>query len=387
MKFFLPLLLFLTLWVSSAFAQSSSGIVFEEATFASLLTQAKAEDKLIFIDAYTTWCGPCKMMTAKVFPDSAVGEVYNARFINAKFDMEEGEGPGLAQRYSVAAYPTYLFVNGDGELVHKGIGYIPKPALLELADVAVSDASLYALGQRYAAGQRDPAFVMQYAQVLTRNYEAQRADEVVEGYLDGQADWSTDENLALLLASPGAVGDKRMVYLTEHADEIESRLGSGTVVNPLQRVLVNTYHNAHQKRSLVEPRELSAYYRQHGGPIADRLIEHYALTYYEREDKMDEYLPAALAYYTAYPSDDYTELNSLAWTFYEGTDDPAQLAQAIEWAEQSVAIRAYYPNLDTLAWLYKKVGQDKKARATALLAIEAAKAEELDYSATEKILE
>ena len=75
---------------------------------------------------------------------------------------------------------------------------------------------------------------------------------------------------------------------------------------------------------------------------------------------MDEYLPAALAYYTAYPSDDYTELNSLAWTFYEGTDDPAQLAQAIEWAEQSVAIRAYYPNLDTLAWLYKKVGRTKR---------------------------
>ena len=266
MKFFLPLLLSLTLWVPLAFAQSSSGIVFEEATFASLLTQAKAEDKLIFIDAYTAWCGPCKMMTAKVFPTRPWGKCTTHASSTPSLIWRKGKGPGWRSATPLPPTPTYLFVNGDGELVHKGIGYIPKPALLELADVAVSDASLYALGQRYAAGQRDPAFVMQYAQVLTRNYEAQRPTRWVGGYLDGQADWSTDENLALLLASPGAVGDKRMVYLTEHADEIESRLGSGTVVNPLQRVLVNTYHNAHQKRSLVEPRELSTYYRQHGRP-------------------------------------------------------------------------------------------------------------------------
>ncbi len=380
-------LLFLLFFATTLGAQELTGITFVEKPFDALLAQAKQEDKLIFIDAYTTWCGPCKMMTAKVFPDERVGEVYNKRFINAKFDMEKGEGPGLASRYAVSAYPTYLFVNGDGELVHKGLGYIPIPALLELADAAVSDQSIGALNARYAAGERDPAFVKTYAQILTDNYEQVRADQVVGDYLDGQSDWSIPDNLSLILASPGDLGDKRMVYLIEHAEAIEGKVGKGSVAGTVQRALVNGYHRSNRKRSLVPPDEIEAFYTENAGTLKDQLLLQYALIYYERQDDMERYLPAALAYYSAYPSQDFTELNSVAWTFYEHATDPDQLAQAIQWAEKSVDINPYYPNLDTLAWLYQKTGQQQKAERTARLAIEHAKSEALDYSETEKIFE
>ncbi len=378
----LPLLLACTLS-----AQDGAGIDFLEKPFAELIAQAKQENKLIFVDAYTTWCGPCKMMTAKVFPDQRVGEVYNARFINAKFDMEKGEGPGLAKRYSVSAYPTYLFVNGDGELVHKGLGYIPIPALLELADAAVSDESLGALGARYAAGERDPTFVNKYARVLTDNYEQARADRVVNDYLDGQSDWSTPEHLALLLASPGEVGDKRMRYLLEHAGAVDAATHTGATVTAVQQVLVNAYHRSHRKRNLVAPAEIETFYAEEAGPLGAQLLAQYRLIYYERQDDMEQYVPAALTYYAAYPSTDYTELNSLAWTFYEHASDPGHLAQAIRWAEASIALHPYYANLDTLAWLYQKTGQQEKAEEAARRAITYAKAEELDYSDTEKIFE
>ncbi|MBB4080478.1 thiol-disulfide isomerase/thioredoxin [Lewinella aquimaris] len=367
-------------------AQQEGGVRFEEKPFDELLAQARQEDKLIFIDAYATWCGPCKMMTAKVFPDSAVGAVYNARFINAKFDMEKGEGPGLARRYSVSAYPTYLFVNGEGDLVHKGLGYIPKPALLNLADVAISENSLGALGDRYEAGDRDPAFVKMYAEVLTANYEEGRADRVVSGYLDGQQDWSSPENLHLILASPGNLGDKRMSYLIEHAREIEKVLGDGTAMGVIQRALVNDYHRSNRKRSLVAPAEIKDHYIQHAPLLKDQLLAQYTMMYHERLNEMEAYLPAAVAYYRDFPSDDPAELNSLAWTFYQNADDPEHLAQAISWAERSVEIRPDYPNLDTLAWLYQKTGQLEKAKAAARRAIEYAKADDLDFSETEKIL-
>jgi thiol-disulfide isomerase/thioredoxin len=367
--------------------EAATGIDFQEKPFAELLQQAKAEDKLIFLDAYTTWCGPCKMMSAKVFPDEQVGQVYNERFINAKIDMEKGEGPGLARRYTVSAYPTYLFIDGDGELVHRGLGYIPKPALLQLADVAISDRSIGALGKRYAAGDRDPVFVKTYAEVLTSSNEGARADAVVSDYLDTQSDWSTPDNLNLILSSPGQLGDKRMLYLIEHATEIEAKTGRGSVANSVQRTIINSYHNANRKRSLVSPEEIAPYYAQHAGALEDRLVSQYALIYYERQNDMEAYLPAALDYYTTYPSDDYAELNSLAWTFFEHAEDPDYLQQAIEWAQRSVELRTYYPNLDTLAWLYHKVGQQEKAEATAQEAIDIAKSEGLDYSATEKIFE
>lgn len=378
--------LFLLLFPLAVFAQQGTGVVFQRAAFADLLAQARAEDKLIFIDAFTTWCGPCKMMDAQVFPDPKVAAVFNERFVNAKFDMEEGEGLSLAQRYHVAAYPTYLFVDGEGTLVHKGIGFIPIPALLDLADVAVSEESLGALNARYAAGERDPAFVQSYARTLASLYEQERADEVVATYLAGQENWGTRQHLMLLTESPGEVGGDRMRYLSEHLPAIADTLGD-YVYAIVERALVNAYHRSRQLRRLAPPAELADYFAEHAGPAAARLRDHYALTYYQRQDKMDEFLPLAMTYYEQYPSTDYTELNDIAWTFFENSEDPKQLGQAIEWAKASVELRPYYPNLDTLAWLYHKTGQFDKAKTTARRAIEYAKEASLDYSETAKILE
>ena len=383
MKVFLPLLVFLSLSLRG----QHGGIAFTERPFAELLEQARAEDKLIFIDAYASWCGPCKMMVAKVFPDAKVGAVYNERFINAKFDMESGEGPGLARRYKVDAYPTYLFVNGEGELVHKGLGYIPKPALLELAEVAVSDRSMGALRQRYEGGERGADFIGQYARMLSESRDGERANGVVQEYLGTQSDWLQENNLRLLLANPGAPGGQRMTFLLERATDIEAVTGRGTVITPVQRALVNQYHFTNRKRTLVDPTEITPFLRENGGGLADQLVASYAMLYAERMGDTEAYLPLALAYYGTYPTDDYAELNTVAGNFFERSEDPAQLARAIEWAERSVELRTYYPNLATLAWLYHKTGRQERAEATARRAIEQAKADELDYSETEKIFQ
>ena len=382
----MKLLITLLLCSVALSAQQATGVDFQRQPFADLLSQAREEDKLIFIDAYTTWCGPCKMMDAKVFPDPEVAGVFNERFINAKFDMEKGEGIDLAKRYSVMAFPTYLFVDGEGDLVHKGIGYIPKPALIELADVAVSDRSLGAMSDRYESGERDPAFVTQYAQMLTTSYEQARAEEVIGEYLDGQSDWTGPETLNLLLSSPGELGGPRMSYLIDHAAELE-KIAGDRVYSVIEQALVNDFHLRNRRRNLAAPEEINPYLEEQVPSLAERILPRYAMVYHRRQNEMEEYLDIAMAYYTEYPTEDYAQLNTIAWDFFEHSEDPEQLAQAIEWAEKSVDLRAYYPNLDTLAWLYHKTGQMEKAKSTARLAIEYAKAESLDYSETEKILD
>src|ERR1041385_7258181 len=85
----------------------ADGIEFiHEKTFQEILDMAKAQNKLVFMDCYTSWCGPCKRLAAMVFPDPEVGEFFNATFINAKFDMEKEEGPTISSRYGIRAYPT-----------------------------------------------------------------------------------------------------------------------------------------------------------------------------------------------------------------------------------------------------------------------------------------
>jgi len=108
------------------------GIQFTEASWKDILKKAKAEKKIIFLDAYASWCGPCKMLQKKVFTQKAVGDLYNSKFINVKMDMEKGEGPALSEIYPLEAYPTLLYINSDGRVIRKVVGAVPADELISV---------------------------------------------------------------------------------------------------------------------------------------------------------------------------------------------------------------------------------------------------------------
>ncbi|UFH54358.1 thioredoxin family protein [Spirosoma sp. KNUC1025] len=109
--------------VKATLHNSTEGILFTEASWKEILKKAKAEKKVIFLDAYASWCGPCKLLQKNVFTKKEVGDLYNGKFINVKMDMEKGEGPALSQVYPLEAYPTLLFIDGNGRLLKKVLGY------------------------------------------------------------------------------------------------------------------------------------------------------------------------------------------------------------------------------------------------------------------------
>ncbi len=147
-------------------ASAQQGIQFMEGTWSQVLARAKAENKLVFVDVYTSWCGPCKLMAAEVFPMENVGQLFNASFVNYKFDAEKGEGVALAKQYGVRSYPTYLFVDGDGKLVYRTSGYMPAAPFLKEAETALQERNdpkpLVVWQEEYEQGNRDTDFLIGY---------------------------------------------------------------------------------------------------------------------------------------------------------------------------------------------------------------------------------
>jgi thiol:disulfide interchange protein len=115
---------------------ADEGIQFKKISFEQALKEAKVSNKLIFMDAYAEWCGPCKYMAANVFTDAEVGKLFNDEFINLKIDMEKGEGPALAAKFQVRAYPTLFFIDGDGNVVKKVLGAQPADKLIAIGNEA-----------------------------------------------------------------------------------------------------------------------------------------------------------------------------------------------------------------------------------------------------------
>jgi thiol:disulfide interchange protein len=115
--------------------QEEEGIRFKHITLAEAKVQAKKNEQFIFIDAYTSWCGPCKKMAATSFKNAEVGALYNEKFINLKIDVEQdADGPELAKTYKVRAYPTLLIIDSEGKLIKSILGLQSEDRLIAFAN-------------------------------------------------------------------------------------------------------------------------------------------------------------------------------------------------------------------------------------------------------------
>lgn len=143
LKFFYPLVIILPamLFVVTCKGQSAhEGINFFQGTLKEAKEKAKKENKLIFFDAYASWCGPCRYMDSVIYAKKTVGDFFSKNFVSIRVDMEKGEGPELATKLtSIDGYPSLLFLDGDGHVIKTILGSRSEKALLGEAKLAMEN--------------------------------------------------------------------------------------------------------------------------------------------------------------------------------------------------------------------------------------------------------
>lgn len=380
------ILLFFTFLYTTSFAQ---GITFETTDFNSGLAKAKAENKLIFMDAYTTWCGPCKWMSKNVFTDSNVGEYFNAKFINLKIDMEKGEGLELAKRYDVKAYPTLLFINGDGELMHMSMGSRPAEDFLDLGHAANDpNRQFTTMKKRFDGGERSGEFLKLYTDALT-SAGMKNFDEVAQLYMETQKDWMTEENMHFLFDySEASLDSKLFKYTLQHKDSFIALIGKEKFDQKLKYAADYDRGKSGIARDDVD--NLKVHYNKYfEAEVANNMamMSYFNQLMYSPDPIEQEKFKAEIQLFLADKPDVGSNFyNAVAWQIYEISEDRNLLSKAAEWTQLSIDGAKNSFNTDTMAALQFKLGNTEKAKAFAVESIDLAKKEGNDYSATEALL-
>lgn len=176
MKKLIPLIVCLFV---SAIAFAQGGVDFQNLTFDEALAKAKAEKKLVFVDCYTTWCGPCKHMTNEVFPQEKAGEYFNPRFVCVKFDMEKGEGIDLKKKLGVRAYPSFFIIRPDGTVQHTVVGGGDLDSFIQRIERGLNEkTSLLYLEKQYEKGKMNKKQLLAYKVALDDAYDQKKAEQV-----------------------------------------------------------------------------------------------------------------------------------------------------------------------------------------------------------------
>jgi thioredoxin-related protein len=198
-----------------SFLSQAQGIEFFQGTWKDAMAKAKAEDKLLFVDAYAKWCGPCKAMAKNVFTQAKVGDYFNANFINLKLDMEEVDGVTFGHKYPVKAYPTLMFLDGDGKLVKNVTGGQQADGLIAIGADAIKKIDKSGqFEEKYNAGDRDFDLVYNYVKAL--NGASKPSLKISNDYLN---------------SNPAITEDQRLKFVLEAAVDSDSKLFDQVIAN------------------------------------------------------------------------------------------------------------------------------------------------------------
>ncbi len=372
-----------TLLLLTATILSAQGISFEKGSWDEVVKKAKAENKFIFVDAYAEWCGPCKKMAKEVFTENSVGSYFNKNFVCYKFDMEKGEGPKFAKTYKVAAYPTLLFFNPAGELIHKAVGGRDSETFVTLGEDAMNpEKQVYTMKKKFEAGEKSQEFLSSYINALLNASED--AGDVAELYFNSisKEDWTSMDNFMLIYRTQASLDSKIFNHVLANKAAFEKSIGKEYVEMFIGQVYNQEIAKVSEEKDQVAADELKLNMKKNLGTNAESMIAYLDLNF---NMGTDNELKFANVYFEKY-CEDAAMLNTFAWYYFENETDKTKLKAALKWIDKSIKLDKNWQSLDTRANLHYVLGNKKAALADAKEAVKMANEIGDDASETEALI-
>jgi len=341
-KIILILFTAMLLTISNAFCQNRS-ILFLEKPWAEILQQAKNENKVIFLDAYAVWCGPCKWMAANIFTNDTLADYFNKTFICTKFDMEKGEGKYLAGKFAVNAYPTLLFIDTAGNMIHKKVGadrevkdYIHQAMLAQNPNECLT-----AYIRKYKAGAHSPGFMLTYFDRISDTYTP--VDEPLKKYFVTQsdADLLSRSNWLIIYKYVNDIKSREFQYLVNHHTQYEYLYSKDSVEHKISEAFrsaligfVRSRNYSQEGYDKLRKEILDSSFL--GAPKSVFSAE---LTLCLFRGEMDKFLELAYNGVDQYYNNDAHSLYEIAIQVKQLSQDPKYTEKADSWIQRSAQLK------------------------------------------------
>jgi thioredoxin-related protein len=352
---------------------NAQGISFFHGSWEEAIEEAKKQDKIIFIDAYAEWCGPCKRMARNVFTNDRVGEFYNSNFINLKLDMEKGEGLTFRQKYPVSAFPTLFYIDYTGEVVQQTRGAKDVDGFINLGKAALSKIDRSdVFAEEYEKGSRDPELIYNYVKAL--NQAGKPSLKIANEYLRSQEDLTSDFNLRFIRVAAAEADSRIFSLMVENKKRIIALDGLDTYQNQVEKACMNTLNKAIEFRSTDLLEEAKSKMKDHSSAAADRFALEADMAYFKTESDPKEFMKACKSYAKKIVAENPAKLHTLAKEIEAAFGHHKKCMQEAEKIAQEAAEKGdVYTYYFTYARILHQNGKTEAALEAAQLSLEMAK--------------
>lgn len=365
-----------------ATATQAQGIRFtKDLSWQQIKAKATQEKQFILLDAYATWCGPCKEMNEKTFPEKSVGDYFNNRFLSVQVQMDRtaqdnqsvrnwyADAETIAKEVPVMVYPTCLFFAPDGVLVLRAEGYMTPDDLISKAKQAVELYETFSeLYTSYQQGARDSVTVRKLATIARQALRPEVTKQVVQTYINGlsEKDMLIRNNVELARDFSTSSKDRAFSFFAKHAKQVDAVLGASMGEQFRYAVLANETTKELRKNGLAGgadkiEKQLIAQHGETGKRAVYAALSGYS---WEKKD-VSGFVKYKDKTHTKWASDiSFFYMNNDAWWVFERTNDKKLLESALRWQAKVIKAEAANPNpnaIDTYANLLYKLGRKQEA--------------------------
>ncbi len=363
--------------------EKNPSISFQPLSYSQALKLSEQSGKLIFVDCYTSWCAPCKWMEQNVFINDSVYTYYNTHFINLKIDMEKGEGVQLKDKFKVASFPTYLFLNESGDIVHRTASRMEASEFLQQGEIANSPALSYsALKKKYDEGDRSNSLLFRYTIVLQKVDQA-TSQKIEDELISKLSDEDLNSPLGWEIISKLArnENDRLGKYFLQNKSRFESLAGTKAVNSLTNRLGMSTMYQLIREKDKAHFFDRLNEMKSDPDKKVQRNVAMLEMEYYLTVNQPDSFVTVSNRAMHGILEYNDADLSFIARRAdYTGKENRIILNQALVLARKAVQLNPQeYSNQGTLA----SICLDLKLKSEGLIA--AGKARELANESTSKI--
>lgn len=360
--------------------QNQTGVNFihKVTNWDAIVAQAKKENKFIFVDCYTTWCGPCKYVSSKIFPMKNVGEFYNKSFINVKLQIDETKNDNadviatkkvaksFEAKYKISVYPTFLVFNKEGILVHKFCGAGDDKFMIENAGNGLDkEKQFYSMVAMFEHGNRDGKFIAKLCKAASDANE--NAEEYLKAYVATQKNIYTAESADLLLMNITTVNTIAFKTIYPNREKwytiTEKSLVDDAIKNAVEDEVYEYIQKA--KSEKINWNELAKTLEEKYPEFGNEAAIKGKVVVSMNNQNWNDFETALKDVIEKYPNmfTNVGELNEIAWSVFENIDDKFLVERALFWSKQAAEKTENPAFMDTYANLTYKLGNKEEAIA------------------------
>ncbi len=332
------------LFLGAYTAQAQDQINFFKGTWQEVLAKAKTEQKPIFVDFYTDWCGPCKMMSKNVFTDKEVADYYNQNFIAVKINAEQEEQE-LVQKVGITAYPSLFYFAADGNILTKNVGALRAKEFKQFGESVMgmieSVKKLPEIKAAYEKNPKDLVATQTYIKALVLAGKTAEAETLAAVYLPKVApkDLEKPENWEIVSRFAKDFSCREMQYVLNNPKNFLNTYGEEAYSNFIYAAMDFNLNKAVKAKDSTQLKPIQQAFATFNAQMGSEQPAAYynlmvELFYYKNIGNMSSYFNTLVAQTDQFLLNNPDELTRRTLELLQTFNGEKELKKAAEWSQK-----------------------------------------------------